>query len=338
MAFELAKLAPITKLSANVIRVLGQNPGQYTLQGTNTYLVGKKAPYILVDTGEGRPDYPGFLKEALSLYAPQSESPVVSDIIITHKHRDHHGGIPSITSMLKSLWEESPFQRTAEYPAPALHKFPLPADQPPDEHLRSVMTSIPQGTFKEPPAEVSSSAEPCFHPLSVGQILQGEGVALQVIHTPGHTSDSICLYIPEEGALFTADSVLGHGTAVFEDLSTYITSLQSLLDFKYEGPGLKVLYPGHGPALEGDAARGTIQMYISHRLEREQQLVDVLKTRDTNWTVGDILTAVYPEHVRMIAKRGVLLHLSKLERDGRVSRVREDGEEWKLLQRNNNVQ
>jgi len=112
-----------------------------------------------------------------------------------------------------------------------------------------------------------------------------------------------------------------------------LNSLQTLLDTDYGETGLKALYPGHGPVLEGDAARGTIQMYISHRKEREQQLIEVLKTKEGDWTVDDILTAVYPEHVRMMAKRGVILHLSKLESDGRVLCVQGDSEAeaWRLV-------
>lgn len=235
--------------------------------------------------------------------------------------------------MLKELWEDGSPQGKNPYRPPLLHKFPLPLDQPPDEHLQSVMNSIPQGSFQNPSSNHASFKESRFHPLSNGQILSGEGVTLRVIHTPGHTSDSICLYLPEEGAVFTADSVLGHGTAVFEDLAIYLASLQSLLDYDCGEQGLKLLYPGHGPAIEGDAARGTIQMYIGHRLEREQQLIEILKKKDGSWTVDDILAAVYPEHVRMMAKRGVILHLKKLELDGRASRIQGDSEEWRLLDR-----
>jgi endoribonuclease LACTB2 len=238
--------------------------------------------------------------------------------------------------MLKDIWTDGPAGATSPHRPPVLHKFPIPPEHADDEHvghLHAVMEKVPLGTFIEPALDTTPSNESRFHPLSDGQVLIGEGVTLRIIHTPGHTVDSICIYLPEDGALFTADSVLGHGTAVFEDLAVYLNSLQTLLDTDYGETGLKALYPGHGPVLEGDAARGTIQMYIGHRKEREQQLVEILKTKEGDWTVDDIIAAVYPENVRMMAKRGVILHLNKLESDGRVLRVQGgSGEEvWRLL-------
>jgi hydroxyacylglutathione hydrolase len=83
------------------------------------------------------------------------------------------------------------------------------------------------------------------------QIRLGKTI-LEVIHTPGHTRGSICLYEPRLGALFSGDTVfcgdVGRTDLPTGDSHALARSLQRLAGLK-----LKSLYPGHGPAAEDDA-------------------------------------------------------------------------------------
>ncbi|KZO95132.1 Metallo-hydrolase/oxidoreductase, partial [Calocera viscosa TUFC12733] len=279
-----------SQLSDRITRVLGQNPGKFTLQGTNTYLLGLAPPYVLFDTGEGREAYIPLLEETLQdMYYSHSLSPagfgqVVSDIVLSHKHKDHHAGLPGVLSILSRL---APAQ-----PLPRVWKYPLPA------------------------GETDST-------------LHAPGTTLRVLHTPGHSADSVCVHLLEEDALLTADTVLGQGTTVFDDLAAYISSLRRLLE---ECATAERVYPGHGPVVE--RGREHVRQYIAHRLEREAQIVAVLRSGgSTAGGVVRVLYKAYPESLWQAAERGVLLHLSKLEGEGRVRRVPAVGgeEEWELI-------
>ncbi|KAG6918583.1 hypothetical protein DXG01_013385 [Tephrocybe rancida] len=324
---QLEVLPSVARLSDNVVRVLGQNPGKFTLQGTNTYIVGEANPYMLIDTAEGRDDYLPILESALRDTAKSSNptEPDISDIIISHWHTDHVGGIPSVLSLLKRLWVDR--NPTLPFTPPRLHKFPPYAKDPFNGHeARNTIPAIINNL--SPDLYTASPSGKAFHDLRDSQVLLPTG--LRVIHTPGHTTDSICLYVPQDRALYTADSVLGQGTAVFEDLSTYLISLQKMLDFN-EGDRYTSLYPGHGPVVAN--GKEIISTYIRHRLEREAQIVKVLHTPPpaspdadapaywTTWGIVTTLYASYPESLWLPASRGVDLHLQKLEVDGVVRRV-----------------
>ena len=66
-----------------------------------------------------------------------------------------------------------------------------------------------------------------------------------IIHTPGHTSGSICVYEPEKKFIFTGDTLFAGGVlpVIAESGSTgdYINSLKSL-----QTRLIKEVYPGHG--------------------------------------------------------------------------------------------
>jgi len=119
---------------------------------------------------------------------------------------------------------------------------------------------------------------------------------------------------------------------VFENLGDYIRSLKILSALASEAllvPGVTskevTLYPGHGPILTKGLE--TINEYITHRAEREMQilaLVPETSPEQKGVSISEIvkvLYAAYPPSVWPAAENGVCLHLQKLWGDGKVCRV-----------------
>lgn len=85
-------------VSDRVGRVLGLNPGMMTGPGTNTYLVGRRDP-ILIDTGAGVSDYLPLLERYLGERGWRRPSRV----LLTHRHRDHMGGVTQLRGRFRGL-------------------------------------------------------------------------------------------------------------------------------------------------------------------------------------------------------------------------------------------
>lgn len=152
-----------------------------------------------------------------------------------------------------------------------------------------------------------------------GEVLLLGEFRLQLIHTPGHVSNHFCYLLLEEGLLFTGDHVLEGTTSVIlppdGDMGHYLDSLRRLLEFP-----LRALAPGHGRVMHDPAVE--ISKLLRHRLQREAKIVAVL-TRLGNADLDTLLPAVYDDvatHLLPWARRTLLAHLLKLERDGRAGR------------------
>lgn len=278
---------------------------------------------ILIDTGEGKEGYTDRLKSILLGKDPRvgSSKRVITDIVLTHWHHDHIGGLPSVLKLLKSLNQQPP----------KVHKF---ADNSVDHHILDLLQNSDS-------AFISKSSTSPLHFLKDGDILQTTQTSsqidslrsLQVIHSPGHTSDHICLLIKEDGILLTGDHVLGQGTSVFEDLGAYLRSLKTckrILDDQKDNLDDSIstkghLYPAHGPSIVDGTS--TLQEYLDHRIQRENQILDLLKqpapsaseqnsqNASPSWTIPDIVSNLYsdyPESLYPAAARGIFLHLQKL--------------------------
>ncbi len=254
--------------SDRVGRVLGLNPGLMTGPGTNTYLVGARDP-ILIDTGGGVPGYVANLEAYLRARGWTRPS----RIVLTHRHRDHMGGVAQ-------LRERFPGVRVAKmrHRDPAL---PEPVDD-----------------------------------LRDGQAVQGDGVTLIPVYTPGHASDHLCYFLVEEQALFTGDVILAGSTTVIPpadgDLTAYMTSLRRLQQLD-----VRRIYPAHGPVVEDGPAK--IREYIEHRLLRERQILEVVG--EGRATIPGIVEKIYAEvspALHVAAAMSVESHLRALEKAGRV--------------------
>jgi hydroxyacylglutathione hydrolase len=82
--------------------------------------------------------------------------------------------------------------------------------------------------------------------LAEGGEVRFGGIRLRVLHTPGHTSGSVCLYDADEGLLFSGDTLFAGGWGRVDlpggDPDQMVVSLGRLLDLEDR---VRV-YPGHG--------------------------------------------------------------------------------------------
>ncbi len=153
--------------------------------------------------------------------------------------------------------------------------------------------------------------------LGDGGTVAAGGVALEAVHTPGHTGDHLCLRVRDTGVVLTGDHVLGRGTTMVAwpdgDMAAYLDSLRRLGRL-----GAGALYPGHGPVVH-DAA-GLVAAYLAHRLEREEQVLAALRAGDA--TPGEVVARVYADVDPVLhapAERSVRAHLAKLVAEGRAT-------------------
>ncbi|GIW40639.1 MAG: MBL fold hydrolase [Candidatus Binatia bacterium] len=83
----------VATLSPRVTLVLGANPGWFTGPGTNTYLVGTGSRPVLIDTGQGMPEYRELLRHTRESVRPCEGLRAVA---LTHGHFDHMGGVGDV--------------------------------------------------------------------------------------------------------------------------------------------------------------------------------------------------------------------------------------------------
>jgi glyoxylase-like metal-dependent hydrolase (beta-lactamase superfamily II) len=146
--------------------------------------------------------------------------------------------------------------------------------------------------------------------------LAGEPVIrLRALHTPGHALGHLCFHDEERGVLMTGDNIVGVGSVLIDppqgNMREYLKSLERMRSL----PNLTVLLGGHGPAVATPYKK--IDEYITHRLEREQNILAAVRAGAS--TPKEIVERVYTDvspKAHAMAERAVLAHLEKLRDDG----------------------
>ncbi|AZZ80109.1 MBL fold metallo-hydrolase [Gordonia alkanivorans] len=113
-------------------------------------------------------------------------------------------------------------------------------------------------------------------PLRDREVIEIAGLRITVLHTPGHTGDSVSFLVEhdDQRAVLTGDTILGSGTTVLDPsdggLRDYLNSLNRLI---VEGDGAALL-PAHGP--DHPDLVPVARFYKAHREERIDQIVAAL--------------------------------------------------------------
>ena len=279
------------RLLRNVMRLTAPNPGFMTGPGTNSYLVGDaNTGFIAIDPGPADADHIERLWRA-ALH-PDGSGGNIAMIVCTHSHADHSPG----AAPLQALCSHTP-------PIVGLPSAPTAraaSNFTPDRPLqnRELLKLIPRG-------------------LEVGF---ASGHTLQVIHTPGHAANHICLLLLEDGLLLSGDHILNGSTTIIDPpdghMGDYLQSLDTLLAACHTHD-VQFILPAHGHVLGGSLATagGAISHLKAHRLKREAKIAAVVAAHPQG-TVEDWLPLAYDDvapRVWPVAKRSLLAHLEHLE-------------------------
>lgn len=237
-----------------VVGIRADNPGPFSLTGTNTWIVGTEPAWV-VDPG------PALASHVDQLSRELRSRGGLAGVALTHDHPDHAAAVPALVG-----------------------RFP------------NAVTAAARGQV---------------------DILLADGDRigpLEVIATPGHAPDHLAFIVERVG--LTGDAVVGEGSVFIAPdpgaLRSYLAGLERLRARK-----LLALGPGHGPAVLDPSAR--LEEYISHRLEREQRLLDALERGSR--TVDELLDSAWPDApavLRPAAALTLAAHLDKLDEEGRL--------------------
>jgi len=271
----------VEEVYPGVRRLLCNNPGPFTFKGTVSYIIGR-GRVAIID--------PGPLDEAhIAALLDAVRGETVSHILVTHTHRDHSPAAARIK---------------AQTGAPTFGEGPHRAARP---------LNIGEAPRLDAGGDRDFLPDT---PLTDGDVVIGDGWAIEAVGTPGHTANHLAFALKGSEVLFSGDHVMAWSTPVVAPpdgaMSDYMASLEKLV----RRPET-IYFPGHGGAVRN--AQRFVEHYIHHRRGREQSILGQLARGEAD--IPTLVHAIYiglDPRLTKAAGLSVLAHLEDLVARGRV--------------------
>ena len=260
-------------MAPSVVRIVAPNPSPFTFRGTNTYVVGTTG-LAVIDPG------PEDETHRAAILAAAAGRPI-THIVITHAHRDHSDGAPALAASTGA---------------------PILAFGRGSEQTRTEAAHMPSG---------KEFIDHAFAPdmrIAHGDEIEGADWALEVLHSPGHAPDHLCLGLKGQRLVFSGDHVMAWNTTVIAPpegrMSDYIGSLELLLKRRD-----RLYLPGHGGRLEKPLR--TVKAYLVHRQWREQAILAAIRAGAAS--IPEVVAIVYSTIDKRLIKAAELSVLAHVE-------------------------
>lgn len=198
----------------------------YVVRGENT---------TIVDTGTGLHNKE-VIKDIKKLVDPAS----IKQIVITHEHFDHCGGV-------KKIFEVTDGKTKIMAHRDASDKI---------ERGESAFAKMLGGIMPKMPVDIK---------LKDGDTIMVGDETFEVLHTPGHTPGSMCLYSETSKSLISGDTVFSHGSFGRYDFPGGDAELLRQSIERLAKLDVINLYPGHESIAEGDGKKHMIMVLESIR-------------------------------------------------------------------------